>query len=468
MFFSELEAEINTIPRGVLPLYKFLDFILDWYEQSEDYECLVNTEEYAEIIHLLKDEVADIFPDFISSDFLGFVSLMERENAMDISQMIDSIELIKLQIERYYETKQMLYSPDLYENSEVEELDNSMVFDDGLSKMCIKRINHFCTKIHTSMHAMEIQKYILNQIYPVEKKEIIKRYGNINKFTLSLVLSKGDIINCRNTFFAVKNIVEDRNVYLTLNKCFENTVQRSATELHKILMRNNNCFLKQNHISTPLQLYMILSHLYVGDFNFSWPFISSKIVEIKNQNELISEYLQLKDNISVADLLNYAHSNDVTFPSTIDFLDSLNNFVILKSKDELISISKLNIRASKIKEIKKLLVSELKTTKGMAIRDLTIIHKLPKLDIVWNEWLIYSIVKKYIPDLCVALSSTQFRFSVPVIALTHTDLTNSREAVRKKYSNTRVAQVVFAIDNLDDIDNLIVDYLEFELDEDLI
>ena len=285
---------------------------------------------------------------------------------------------------------------------------------------------------------------------------------------MSLVMSKGDIINCRNTFFAVKNIVEDKNIYLVLEECLKNKEQHSAAELHKIILRNNDCFLEQNHISTPLQLYMVLSHLYTSCFNFSWPFISSKTTEIKNQNELIVEYIRSKEQIKVAELLNYAHSKDITFPSTIDFLDSLNSFVILKNKDELVSISKLNVQMSDINQIKKLIVRNLKESKGMAIRDLTITHKLPTLNVEWNEWFIYSVVKKYIPDLCVALSSTQFRFSVPVIAITPKDLTNAREAVRKKYSNTRVDQVVFSIDNLDDIDNLIADYLEFELDEDLI
>lgn len=468
MIFSNSEERINAIPPGIVPLYDFLDFILNWYDQSSEIECIVNSDEYGEIINSLQIEMSRIFPDYITRDFLDFITLLERQDGVDVFQVSESIGFIELQIDQYYESREMLYSPQFYENSEVEDLDNSILFNEGFSDYCKKQIERFCRKIHASIYAMEIREYILDRNYPVDKSDLVLKFGQLNKFMVSLVMSKGDIINYRGSFFATKNIEHDENTRTILGKILEDEHQHSATEIYQVFLKANNAFLKRNYIASPLQLYMVLAHIYAGDFNFSWPFVSVKTTRIRNQNELIIDYISSKAVINVVDLLQYAREKGITFPSTIEFLDSLNGLVLLKNKHELFPVKELNLGATDIRIIKKLIIQDIQTNRGEAIRDLTITHKFPVPSVLWNEWLVYSVVKKYIPDLCVSLSSTQFGFSVPVVALTHQDLIVAREKARRKYSNTRVEQVVFAVDDLDDIDNLIADYLEFELDEELI
>ena len=286
MAFSDSEERINTIPPGIVPLYDFLDFILNWYDQSSEIECLVSSDEYGEIINSLQRELSDIFPDYITRDFLDFIALLERQEGVDVFQLSESISFIELQIDQYYESREMLYSPQFYENSEVEDLDNSVLFHESLSDYCKKQIKRFCRKIHASMHAMEIREYILDQKYPVDKSELALKFGKLNKFMVSLVMSKGDIINCRNSFFATKNIADDEKALTILGKILEDGHQHSATEIYKVFLNINKYFLTQNYITSPLQLYMVLAHIYAGNFNFSWPFDSVKTPRIRNQSRV--------------------------------------------------------------------------------------------------------------------------------------------------------------------------------------
>ena len=40
---------------------------------------------------------------------------------------------------------------------------------------------------------------------------------------------------------------------------------------------------------------------------------------------------------------------------------------------------------------------------------------LPKINIQWNDWLVYSVINKWSDKYKVMMSSSQFRYSVPII-----------------------------------------------------
>ena len=40
---------------------------------------------------------------------------------------------------------------------------------------------------------------------------------------------------------------------------------------------------------------------------------------------------------------------------------------------------------------------------------------LPKISIQWNDWLVYSVINKWSDKYKVMMSSSQFRYSVPII-----------------------------------------------------
>ena len=83
----------------------------------------------------------------------------------------------------------------------------------------------------------------------------------------------------------------------------------------------------------------------------------------------------------------------------------------------------------------------------------------------WNEWLIFSIVSKWIADLEVETTSNQFKYSIPVISLPGVKTSDYINAIREKYAGQETGSDVFKAENLDNIDDLIADVLEDELIE---
>ena len=84
---------------------------------------------------------------------------------------------------------------------------------------------------------------------------------------------------------------------------------------------------------------------------------------------------------------------------------------------------------------------------------------LPKIAVPWNCWLIYSILNKWSSALEVSLSYPQFKYAAPLVSL------NGRVDTSIQFidNDTRNGEIV-AADDLDNIDDLIADYVTDDLE----
>jgi hypothetical protein len=78
---------------------------------------------------------------------------------------------------------------------------------------------------------------------------------------------------------------------------------------------------------------------------------------------------------------------------------------------------------------------------------------LPKINVPWHEWLIYSIVRNYSSKLDVGVSNSIFKLAIPLIS--PKGMMNDEKFVGLATSTDHS----YNIDDLDNIDDLIEDYL---------
>jgi hypothetical protein len=116
-------------------------------------------------------------------------------------------------------------------------------------------------------------------------------------------------------------------------------------------------------------------------------------------------------------------------------------------------------------DIERAIQNELITKKCCAIRDLSCVPSFPDIELEWNEWLIFSVVSKWIVDLDVDTTSNQFKHSIPVVSLPGIKTSDYMDAIRERYTGQENGSGVFKAENLDRIDDLIADVLEDELIE---
>ena len=155
----------------------------------------------------------------------------------------------------------------------------------------------------------------------------------------------------------------------------------------------------------------------------------------------------------------------IVVPSILRLIKSLEGIAILKNKNEFILLEDVNILPSNISEVKAEIRKELLTKKCSAIRDLTCIPRFPDIEMEWNEWLVFSVVSKWIPDLIVETTSNQYKYSIPVVSLSGVNTTDYIDSIKKKYVGQESNAGAIKAENLDRIDDLIADVLEDELIE---
>lgn len=108
---------------------------------------------------------------------------------------------------------------------------------------------------------------------------------------------------------------------------------------------------------------------------------------------------------------------------------------------------------------------ELEVDNCKAVRDLLCIIDFPKIAIPWDEWLIYSVVKKYGRSIEALTSSSQFKKSVPIVALQGKYQQSTIDKIAEQYSSS-LDNTFSTISQLEDLDNLSDDLLLLEDDFD--
>ena len=138
--------------------------------------------------------------------------------------------------------------------------------------------------------------------------------------------------------------------------------------------------------------------------------------------------------------------------SKLDFINSFSETHVFKNKDELIRISETDITEEDIPPIEEMILAELGGHNKL-IGELECVHRFRKLNIPWNEWFLYSILRKWSTKLEVGNTASQLRYAAPVVAPA-----GSLNVEAFDYSSAMNASIG-QLDDLSRIDELIADYI---------
>ena len=152
--------------------------------------------------------------------------------------------------------------------------------------------------------------------------------------------------------------------------------------------------------------------------------------------------------------------------SILDLIVSLNDKVILKDRETLIPIESTGIDNQAATQVCNLIREELNSTPCLAIRDLSCIPYFPRINIPWDEWLIYSVIRKWAEGICVHTTSSHFRRSIPVVALPAAATEEKIAEIAARCSDLSYKPKSQMIQDLDELDDLILIYEDDDFDFD--
>lgn len=316
----------------------------------------------------------------------------------------------------------------------------------------------------TSLY-VEIVQYIKKFSYPITKEDIKRAFPGVTEIVISFSTGDANVINLFGKYIhgSKLNLSDANKVYLekVLRKFVTGDKVRHYKELYDFIERDDSDLLRKLFIHFPTSLFSVLEYLFKDQYQFKRPFIANIGTDIGDPEEQLHDLIVSSDEIAISEITAFAKDNHYEIYSILELLNSFNATHLLMDRDTLASIERIGINDDIAKKVISILQDEVTETE--LITSLECIYRLPKINVPWTEWLIYSVIYRWGESLEAGTTSNQFKLSVPVVA-PHGKLNV------QKYEGVSVDTTVSIarIDDLDNIDDLISDFIEFDLDEDLI
>ena len=304
---------------------------------------------------------------------------------------------------------------------------------------------------------LDIVRYVKKAAFTVSKAELAKAFPGVSDIMFSFAFDDREILNYFGEYLYARhlNITAQEISFLksTLNQLLSDKNPHHASELFDVVLNVRPEIAERNGITIPFRLFSVLNYLFGESYQFSRPFIALNGVSIGKPFERLKELVEDSEEIEVAEIQSFAKDNHFSIPNVLDLINSFNTTHVFKDAKTLVRLDSVGITKEKFTEIEKMISDEI-GNETVIIAELKCIHSLGKIAFAWNEWLLYSLIKKWSNQLEIGTTSSQFRHATPLVAR-RGYLDSSHYQGLNEMS---VIQVVQA-DNLDDIDSLISDYV---------
>lgn len=316
--------------------------------------------------------------------------------------------------------------------------------------------------------AIQIYQYIAAQTQPVTKEKLAMVVSGYSDRALAMAVSRNDILNYRGLYFCIKHVEiddEEKNSVCTfLRRKLTGRKTYHIDDLYDDFVYEFSSLVRRAYVQSPYQLFSLIEVLFTKEFNLARPFIAALGVHIISPQEHLTNYLRNHIELQVKDFVAFAKEKHIKVNSILELIVSLNDLVLLKDRETIIRISETGITEKIAQVVVKTVTDEVRDNPCIAIRDLTCLPKLPTISLNWDEWLLYSVLRKWGKSIVVHTTSTQFRQSVPVVALPGAVTEEKIAEIAKRCADLAYTPNGQIINNLDDLDDLILGYNDLDMD----
>lgn len=292
-------------------------------------------------------------------------------------------------------------------------------------------------------------------VYDADEIEHFRMHG-VTEIVINFSVSDHNIINLFGQYIhSCRLKLSDRDIKYIRDVVEQNLIKNGVChckDIYEYINEEYPVLLTNNFISYPFSLYSLLEYLFGDYYNFSRPYIARKNATIERVDDLLHDMIRESEKISLSDIMAFAREHHFVIANILEFIDSCNETHLLMNDMELASIDYIGVTAEIAAILKKRISEEIDCT--VPIHQLQSVSTLPEINVEWNTWLIYSVIKKWGVSLEVAASNNQFRHSYPLVA------PKGRMDISQMDPSTgeHDGQLVMA-DDLSKIDELIGDYV---------
>ena len=311
----------------------------------------------------------------------------------------------------------------------------------------------------TSLYA-ELVQFIKRFDYPITREDVYKEFPGLTDIVLNIAASDPDVLNLFGKYIhgsKLPVVDTDRSYFMSvINRFLGDDGVCHYDDIYNYIARDDADMLRRLFINIPTSLFSVLEYMFRDDYQFKRPFIAKQGVKIENPAVQLKEIILGSDMITLADITEFMKENRYQVYSYLDYYNSFSDTHLIANGDALATFEYLGIDENIAKTAARIIEENI--TECIPVRELSCIHKLPRINVPWHEWLIYSVVRKWSEKLETSVSNAQFKYAMPLIApkgcMDASKFGGQALAVTSEYK----------IDDLDNIDELIEDLIDFEED----
>lgn len=311
----------------------------------------------------------------------------------------------------------------------------------------------------TSVYS-EIVSFIEQAEYSVTKRQICEAFPGVTEIVINISVSDSEIINLFGAYIHANKLKLHKDDLEYISCMMKNKFTRvdylHCKDLYDYVLRDNPNILTSNGIYQAFGFYSILEYLYREEYEFSRPYIARKGVEITRTFDQLHEMVQASDVIQLSDIIAVARDNHFQINSILEFANSCNETHLLANDKELVALEYAGITDDIANTVVQTISEEVMGT--VFVMDLHNVHKFPKINLSWSEWLIYSVVNKWGDTIEAGVTSTTFKQAKALVA-------PSGKLSVEGFENWGGSGEIYMPDNLENIDELIADILFNENEE---
>ena len=309
---------------------------------------------------------------------------------------------------------------------------------------------------NTSIYTL-IEEYVLQTPSLVTKDMIRRELPGISDVAILQASSETRIVNMYDYYGHLDKMdlsTEDINSWLNF---MQSKIQGSniynSKDLYIQALPSLNGIFSRIGVSHYLQFFSLSEKLFKEKFSFVRPYIALKGVVVKNGEKQLIDKLEQYDVIAISEIGQIAKTIGTHIDRYIDFVNGLKDFVFLNRR-EIIKSSELGLRKSSFYDLDTVLDGFMEGDDYKALDLFANYKQLPELNRLWNEWTLYSVIRKFSKKYSITTSSNVLQYARPYVVKKGFDISDI-EYDTAGYSSRDVEFI-----DIDDED--ILDYIDLD------
>lgn len=260
----------------------------------------------------------------------------------------------------------------------------------------------------------EVINFIKSSREPLSKKQIRDVFPGVSDATLQNYLTEKGILNYFGKYIHIDNLditAEDIEIVKNIiDRLVSDNKIHHTNELFTVLSIKYNCFIDKCGIKYQYMLFSVIEELFEFDYEWKRPYFARKGVVITDEYERIKNFVSLYDEIALDEIKDFTNSQGIGINNILDMVNSLNDEFIFKNDKTLIRLDKFfkdESDAIKVIDIIERVVSKNNIFSASSINTYNMFPE----GYEWNQWILYSLIKKYSDKVNAITNNRQFRSS---------------------------------------------------------